>query len=58
MMESDEEYFSLRTDDIILHKVKIVGWLKDTDHFRQSVYVSEKLMQKSWRLFDISRLTE
>lgn len=46
MMESDEEYFSLRTDDIILHKVKIVGWLKDTDHFRQSVYVSEKLMQK------------
>jgi ABC-type lipoprotein export system ATPase subunit len=46
MMESDEEYFSLRTDDIILHKVRIVGWLKDTDHFRQSVYVSEKLMQK------------
>ena len=42
-MESDEDVFALRTDDNILHSVKIVGWIRDSEHYRQSVYVSPEL---------------
>ena len=42
-MEQADDYFALRTNDNVLHSVKVVGWIKDTDHPIQSVYISPAL---------------
>ena len=43
MMESQDDYHSLHIDRNVLYKIKVVGWVRDNKHFRQSAYISEEL---------------
>lgn len=45
MMESSDDTFPMEIDNIIV-PIRIVGWVKDTEHFKQSIYISNELMRE------------
>ncbi len=46
MMETSEALVPLRTTDNNVHYVKVVGWKKNTTQSRQTVYLSDQLMEE------------